>query len=368
MQEHLDVPYHQQDTDSYCGAACAQMVLHTIGQPLLSMNNRQSAKHFTLDSTDSEDPISRTICWAIHHYQCAPIALVFGGNHWAVVRGYSASAAPAAAFDTSYSISSFDLNNPWPPVPAPPGPPPHTDGDVCGSGGNRGVADINVSYSTWQRDYLTPNVFGTQWLHQYVAICDPDPPGSPGPPPVPERERRFDGRPLLAAGLVREELLGKLKDAGLLSHPVWSKVFDDVRTAEPLLVERLDRPDSEYWIVPTVDERGRLRAAVGIDARFGDYQQTMAVRNPEASLFGFAEPENVIAHVIGRRLELPGNAGAVTMQQGLTVHPAFVWRPCRQSLSPFYPFRMILLGAHRIYVRVFDGAVFTALTNDKGGL
>jgi hypothetical protein len=29
---------------------------------------------------------------------------------------------------------------------------------------------------------------------------------------------------------------------------------------------------------------------------------------------------------------------------------------------------MILLGAHRIYVRVFDGAVFPALTNDKGGL
>ena len=400
MHEHLDVPYHQQDTDYYCGAACAQMVLHTIGQPLLSqdalyndnhnhtveasawssppdglcwtLNNRQSAKHFTLDSTASEDPISRTVCWAIHQYQCAPIALVYGGNHWAVVRGYTASAAPAASFDTSYTISSFDLNNPWPPVPAPPGPPPHTDGDVCGSGGNRGVGDLNVSYSTWQTDYMTRNVFGTLWLGRYVAICDPDPPGSPGAPgpaPLPERERPFDGQQLVAAGLVRERLLGSLKDAGLLSHPVWSKVFAEVRTGDPLLVQRLDRLDSYYWIVPTLDAAGRLRAAVGVDARFGDYQQTMAVRNPDASLFDFAEPEKAMEHVLGRQFELPGNAGNLLVRpQGLSVHSALVWRPCRESLSPFYPFRMLTLGAHRLYVRTFDGAVYTTLTNDQGGL
>jgi len=63
-----------------------------------------------------------------------------------------------------------------------------------------------------------------------------------------------------------------LRDAGLLSHPVWSKVFDRVRTGEPLLVERLDRAESPYWMVPTLDESGRPRAVVGVDARFGDYQ------------------------------------------------------------------------------------------------
>jgi hypothetical protein len=400
MHEHLDVPYHQQDTDFYCGAACVQMVLRAIGQPLLSqddlyndnhnhtveasawstppdglcwtLNHRQASKHFTLDSTDTEDPISRTVCWSIHHYQCAPVALVYGGNHWAVVRGYTASAAPGTAFDTSYAISSFDLNNPWPPVPVPPGPPPHTDGDVCGSGGNRGVADINVSYSTWQTDYMTPNTFGAQWLGRYVAVCDPDPPGSPGspgPPSSPEGERRPDGQRLLAAGVVREKLLDSLKSAGLLSHPVWAKVFDEVRTGEPLLVQRLDRPDSYYFIVPTLDERGKLRAAVGVDARFGNYQQTMAARNPDASLFGFADPEKATQRVLGRQFDLPGNAGRLLVRpQGLSVEPALVWRPCRESLSPFYPFRMISLGAHRLYVRVFDGAVFTRLTNDMGGL
>lgn len=396
MHEHLDVPYHQQDTDVYCGAACAQMVLRGLGLPLLNqvdlfndnhnhtveaaawesppdgfcwtMNNRQAQKHFTLDCTDTEDPISRTICWTIHRYQCAPFALVYGGNHWVVVRGYTASAAPGASYDTSYAISSFDLNNPWPPVPASPGPPPHTDGDVCGSGGARAIADTNVSYSTWQADYLTANTFGTKWHGKYVAICDPDPPGEPGPPPVPDRLERPPGQGILDARLVRQELAGKLKAAGLLTHPLWSKIFDEVRPGDPLLVERLDRPDRHYWIVPTLDEHGRPRAVVGVDGYSADYQQAIAVRNPDASLFAFAEPGKAIGQVVGRRFELPDGGYAVVEAQELSVHPTLVWRPCRASLSPFYAFRMIVTGAHRLYVRVFDGVVFTSLANDRGGL
>jgi hypothetical protein len=397
MHEHLDVPFHQQDTDYYCGAACAQMVLRAMGQPLLAqsdlyndnhnhtveasawstppdglcwtLNNRQSAKRFTLDCTDSEEPISRTLCWAIHRYQCAPIALVFGGNHWAVVRGYTADAAPQSSFDTSYTIASFDLNNPWPPVPVPPGPPPHADGDVCGSGGNRGIADINVAYGTWQTDYLTPNAFGTRWLGRYVAVCDPDLPDEPKPSPPPERTRRFDGRRVVDASVVRSDLADILQTAGLLSHPLWSKVFAEVRAGEPLLVQRLDRQDASYFIVPTLDASGRMRAAVGVDARFGDYQQTMALRDPGASLFGFLDVQKAADRVLGRQFALPGNAGRLLVQAAdLTVHPLLVWQPCRESLSPFYPFRMILVGAHRLYVRIFDGSVFTSLTNDRGGL
>jgi len=34
VHEALTVPYHQQDTDVYCGTACAQMVLESIGAGL----------------------------------------------------------------------------------------------------------------------------------------------------------------------------------------------------------------------------------------------------------------------------------------------------------------------------------------------
>lgn len=405
MHEHLDVPYHQQDTDFYCGAACAQMMLRAIGQPLLpqdglyndnhthslepaawstppdgicwTLNNRQTAKHFVLDSTDSEEPISRTLCWSIHRYQCPPVVLVYGGNHWVVVRGYSASAAPTGPHDASYAIESFDLNNPWPPVPAAPGPPPHADGDVCGSGGSRGVADLNVSYTTWQSYYLTANGFGAQWLGRFVAVCDPDPPTPPAPPPpgssrvstMAERERLRAAQPVLAAAGVRNGLMATMRNAGLLSHPVWSRIFENLNAADALLVERLDRPNSEYWIVPAVDAGGNVRAVVGIDARLGDYEQAMAVRNPDAPLFAFVDAARVTAHVLSEPSPPAGRPAAPRLQRDqISVHPALVWRPCRESLSPFYPFRMIIAGAQRLYVRAYDGAVFTALTNDKGGL
>jgi hypothetical protein len=125
--QELAAPYHQQDTDYYCGAACAQMVLHTVGEPLLSqdglyndnhshtiepnnwstppdglqwtLNNLQSTKYFALDSADSEDTISRILCCTIEFYNVAPIALVENGNHWVVVHGYTASARPSSFGD-----------------------------------------------------------------------------------------------------------------------------------------------------------------------------------------------------------------------------------------------------------------------------
>jgi hypothetical protein len=111
----LVVPYHQQDTDYYCGAACAQMVLGSLGLGLLSQDTlyNDNHTHSTLESgwatapdglhwtltnysqglphaipsnpgetvnwttlayhmATSEDAISRKICWTIEHYTIAP--------------------------------------------------------------------------------------------------------------------------------------------------------------------------------------------------------------------------------------------------------------------------------------------------------
>jgi hypothetical protein len=109
VHEDLTVQYHQQDTDYYCGAACAQMVLETIGAGLLdqvglyadnhshstiepswytgpdgltwTMNDRRPpafGNPFVLFTLANEDSISRKIAWTIHHYQVAPVALVYG--------------------------------------------------------------------------------------------------------------------------------------------------------------------------------------------------------------------------------------------------------------------------------------------------
>ena len=226
VHEDIATQYHQQDTNYYCGAAAAQMVLEQCGAGLQgqvdlyndnnshstteagwytapdgltwTMNNRQSSKYFVLDALSTEDAISRMIAWTIHHYRVSPIAMVFGSAHWIVVRGYTTSATPSSSADVSYTISGFDINNPWPPTPTPGSPPPHTGGDVCGSGGSRGVADEHISYSTWRTDYMT-GISGGHWNGKFVAVCDPEPPPTRHPEKQEPLRRRFDGERLIEA-------------------------------------------------------------------------------------------------------------------------------------------------------------------------
>jgi hypothetical protein len=397
MNEELTVGYHQQDTNYYCGAACAQMVLHSVGQPLLSqdvlyndnhshtiepsswstppdglqwtMNNLQSSKYFALDSLDTEDGASRMLCWTIHFWQVAPIALVEDGNHWVAVHGYTASAAPTSWDDLSYTISSFDIKDPWPPAPTPPPPPPHSDGDSCGSGGARGVANVNVSYASWQSDYMTANTFGTQWLGKYVAVCDPHRPPADGERPLPELRLNTGREALLTAAEATDAAWRGITDVGLLDRPVWAGAFNGTEAGEPILVQRLDRRDSYYWIVPASDREGLIRAAISVDAIYGTYKSAATLNAEQSVLFGFHDREEIFAHISGRPIDLPHYAGRLIFRPEVAcLHPVYVWKPCRESLSPFYPFRMLSTGENLIYVRIFDGAVFTSLTNPAGGI
>jgi hypothetical protein len=395
MHEDLATPYHQQDTNYYCGAACAQMVIDSVGGGLLdqddlyadnhshsttesgwytapdgltwTLNNRQSSKYFVLDALSTEDAISRMIAWTIHHYGVGPVAMVFGSAHWIVVRGYTASAAPKSSADTGYSITGFDVNNPWPPTPMPGPPPPHADPDVCGSGGTRGVADEHLAYATWQADYMTGIDFG-HWNGKFVAVCDPDPPPGPGPV-VREKRRARQGARLIGRKQATESALRGLQEHGLTKRKQWAAALKSVTPGEAVLVQRLDRLDSFYWIVPLQRRRAQVPAAVSVDARSGEYRQAIVLPKPdEAAAFEAPKTEAVLESIAGRRFELPDRLGRLLVRpEAVCVHPTLVWRPCRESLSPFYPFRMVTVGAHRLYVRL-DGAVFTSLTLGQHGI
>lgn len=394
--EDLSVGYHQQDTNYYCGAACAQMVLSECGAGLLdqdtlyndnhshsvaeggwatapdglqwTLNNRQSGRYFALDALSSEDATSRMIAWTIHHYQIAPVALVYGSQHWIVVRGYTASAAPASSADNTYSIDSFDVNNPWPPVPgfynpANKPPPPHSATDNCGTGGTRGVADENISYSTWQSTYMTGVTWG-HWNGKFVAVCDPDPP--PAPPRV-RQIPRLVGHQLLAAPAAIQHAQSALQSTGLAKRAKWSAVLGRTTPAEPVLVQRLDRRDEYYYVVPMGADAHHMQVVVSIDAMTGRYRQAALLGAPAPRLARI-DPAVEVQKLAGHRVELDERRGFITLQpHGVSVHPTWVWKPCRESLSPYYPFQLITVGAHRLYKRS-DGHIFTALHDTDHGI
>jgi hypothetical protein len=134
-------------------------------------------------------------------------------------------------------------------------------------------------------------------------------------------------------------------------------------------VQRLDRRDSYYWIVPASDDEGLIRAAISVDAIYGTYKSAATLNAGQSVLFGFQNREEVFAHISRQAIDLPQYAGRLIFRPEVAcLHPVYVWKPCRESLSPFYPFRMISTGQNLIYVRIFDGAVFTSLTNPVGGI
>jgi len=411
VTENLAVAYHQQDTDYYCGAGCAQMVLDSLGAGLLDQNQLYNDNHshsttesgwytapdglqwtmhhyeppappgpphygsydFVLFALTSEDAISRKIVWTIHYYKAAPIAMVYGWQHWIVVRGYTASAAPANGGDTSYSIDSFDVNNPWPPTPswynsalAP--PPPHADGtDGCGTGGTRGIVNENISYSTWQSTYMTGIPSG-YWGGKFVAVADPsNPPAQRGIPSRPLLEPlRYTGR-LLAGSQAVERAEAGLKAYGLTGRDSYRPILTQGKFGDAVLVQRLDMPDTFYYIIP-VTQGVRIPLAVAIDAKTGIYLQSAVHTRSEGSLFTVPSRDEGAKSVLGKTVELPDWAGRIVVRpEAVCQYPTLVWKPCRESLSPFFPFHLFTVGAERVYVRS-DGAIFTALHDTGRGI
>jgi hypothetical protein len=208
---------------------------------------------------------------------------------------------------------------------------------------------------------------GGYWGGKFVAVADPAPPptlrGVPSRPLMKPLEYRGE---LLRAAQATARAEESLKAYGLDSRENYSQALRRAKFAEGVLVQRLDLADTFYWIVPATE--GSLNTlAVAVDAKSGLYMQSAVRANPEVNLLQFRSGEEVAKSIIGTVVELPdGGVRVPVRREALCQYPTLVWRPCRESLSPMYPFHMFTIGSERIYVRI-DGAIFTSLhTGDRG--
>jgi hypothetical protein len=339
-----------------------------------TLNHWQHSKYFALDALASEDAISRMLVWTIHHYKVAPIALVYGWDHWIVVRGYTTTAQPKSSSDTTYAIQAFDVNNPWPPCPSfyhktPATPPPHSNTDKCGTGGGRGIANEHISYAAWQSTYMT-GVPSGHWGGKFVAVCDPDPPPTKAPtmqPPPMETISAADF--LISPTQAVSQAMRGLDAYELLKRETFKAAVTRPSPGTPVLVERLDRTNSYYYIVPVTNERTTdIPLAVIVDGRTGIYKQSIVSAAGAENVLSLNGPDEAAAKVVGHDLQLPGTLGRLHIPpQAVSHHPTMVWKPCRESLSPYYPFHLFTSGGHQIYVRS-DGMVFTELHDGERGL
>lgn len=457
--------FHQQETNTWCAATCAQMVLHylspntdPIDQDILRTNieNRSRAiepeivwfgapdglaatlnafspalpgkrKRFQLVACRTESEVSRRIVWSLEHHNLPAIALVYGMKHWLVVRGYTANRPPTGPNDTGYQIFSFDLYDPWPPVPGPEGspnrnpghwPPPHTDGtDGCGSGRDRGIALNHISYDAWRSvggilnsGYMTgvpADATGSKWKGRFLAIVGPSDGGLPSGGSeaasqeheglTPGDRARNLRRRISRHGAPRGGLNG-LNAIEQDGRDIWKDTLAGLTPGQPqqvsalpptvsaprapaalagpesLSVTAMVRPDSvlphaHYNIVP-FEKPGHTPVAVRVDSATGAYLQLVAAKDDGQSVIQFVDLNEILTPLEGRQLDFEGSRvifRRAEMQDEVTLG----WKPCRESMSPFYPFYIVTLntrsGTHEFYVRAHDGEIFTRLEENVAG-
>src|SRR5260370_38923265 len=88
--------------------------------------------------------------------------------------------------------------------------------------------------------------------------------------------------------------------------------------------------------------------AVVIDAKNGLYLQSSVDNSNEGRVFTIRSRTEVARAIIGTVVELPDRRGRIPVRDEAVCHyPTLVWGPCRESLSPPYPFHVFSGGSER---------------------
>jgi hypothetical protein len=391
------VKYHMQDKpETYCGPAALMMVLQyaesqnagvqpapLVGQDTsypwmhhaqgntpwdtspdglaLGLNHFKSphvAAKFRVQQASSPLALAQRVVAALAHKEGLPPAVLSDAcNHWVVVSSAVLDKDPTR--DGAY-VLAFKVNDPsatW----QGDGIPPHEFGDACGAGpqpdGYYGDSEAVWCWAWWTERLrpcsLAPlnNAFAGVFSDRHAEIGKlvAPPPGLWGSAP------EGDGLDLLRVldpDLAGETAIRAVRRIFAADAP------DRLTAGSSSLVRRLepDRRGRSYYITPVFHGEA-FWAAVAVDASSGE--PLCLTRNrgylplPEPS-----EVEEALAYAQARG----AHAFAEELVRGrFTVSTPLVWRPCRESTTPFQPFQRITADGRTLY-RDVRGRVHSRLT------
>lgn len=410
MPSMLTVPFHQQNTKKYCGAACAQMVLTALGRNVstLSQTALYTKSHvspsgatgwysypdglvaalnakwqdaqglrFLLHECATKDRLLEIVRETIENsagHHAGPIVATGRSDHWVVVKGIE--------LDAAASITGLHLNNPLPARNSGANWL-HAGTDDCGSGRNKDWPCYYVSLAFWSSNMMRGIQEAGPWQGKFLTIClSPNPgdgsdrvvvpasaapPANGAPPASPVRtpaeisesvERLLAANPFAGVDCLNVALAGSTPGAPLFVQGVNEDGTED--------------PSEAYYIVPfsregdVGDHDGenqmgtQVPLLVTFNAYTGEFEE--AVGMPEGTTYDaeWLDPEFVAAR---------SERDKVRQRESDRSGPAFpyrlVWRPTFATPTRFWP----LLDGERegsfdnnepVYTRI-DGEEITEL-------
>ena len=416
MGSLLAVPFHQQNTDKYCGAACAQMVLGALGRNVDSLSqvwlyskshvspsgaagwfsypdgltktlndvwkNAQGLR-FLLYQCASKEDLLNIIRQTIENpagHQAGPIVATGMNDHWVVVKGLETGPVPPDG--SPPPIIGLHLNNPWP-ARNKGARWKHADADDCGSGWNKDWPCYFMSLSFWNDNMMCAVQEPGPWQGSFLAIClGPDPgtgndhvivpasvagTGNGGQPQRSLRtpteidesvERLIASNPFAGIDCLNEALAGATPAAPLFVQ----EVGDD----------GMEREGSAYYVVPFLREGVVIRADG--ERRTGTQVPMLVIFNAYTGeleeAVGMAEGTTYDAQWLNPEVvsDRSSRAGVRQRESGRPVDAfpyRLVWRQSTATPTRFWPLlegeRGLANGrAQRVFTRI-DGEVLTEL-------
>jgi hypothetical protein len=272
------------------------------------------------------------------------VALIRGWQHWVVVDGYLHGGPDPWALP-GRNLNGVYVRNP------------------------QSAGLHYIDWNVWKDEYLNFVPCG-QYANTILVISGRRNAIPPVPPPAPPTNVRILKQ---KAYINREELYAMMPPASarkeaqrvaatlLQGSARWRAALGGKEPDVPLLVQRLDRYDDYYYIVPF--KRGQAETArLVVDATTGKFMEASAIEKEGESLAPYKPPTSPLESCYGRPLDLPAVRNRVVRPGTVGQHPVFVWKPCKESSSPLLPFYLLTVGDRVVYVRV-DGQVFDELTD-----
>jgi hypothetical protein len=129
----------------------------------------------------------------------------------------------------------------------------------------------------------------------------------------------------------------------------YARQMKGAAAAEPLLVNRLDRKDSLYYILPFIKD-SKTTLLIIIDAKTGAFKEMSYLKEPtEYPKIKKEDAKNIlIDYLHDKKAE-----EKILMQE-----PLMVWKPSEQTQSPYEPLWEIHVGSKKWYIdqkgKVYD--------------
>lgn len=391
------LPYHQQDLESSCGPAIAQMVLGSLGVPVAKMESGVLTGHlmqtvlqgnvnacghedgwnytspdalvcvlnakrplgernFIVSADNGAGEACARIAATIVANRVAVPAIVLETMHWVAVHGVAYDEPGGANMQAS--IRGFYFNNPMPFTPAargkkpdpastlPPYPMPHCDRDACGAGDDYGTSFEYATIYGWLQDYWASPC---RIYQSYVTISSVPLPDdtlrefSTAPPPM-ARSNPLANKEAAMAAAAATLLANDVANKGPLAALIGKN--PKALSATPFALS--SQPDVVVYYVVRF-ECGDRFANASFDALTG---QLRGVQVPA----GLSIPDDFSARIAYTALQAQWsdfrygfNDQRISLDE-VFVDPPLIAFPSRLSSSPFRPFAKVCVRDQTLFL------------------